>query len=123
MDEGKSAEPGLEHELGLASPVGRLTVVERDGAIVALRWGEPRAEHETALLAMAKAQLDAYFYCGLRKFELPLNPAGTEFDRCVWQAMLEIPWGRTRSYGELATALGGSARAVGTACGRNPIPI
>jgi methylated-DNA-[protein]-cysteine S-methyltransferase len=110
-------------ELGLASPVGRLTVVARDGAIVAIRWGEPREERETPLLAAAKAQIDAYFYCGLRVFELPLKPSGTAFDQRVWQAMLEIPWGRTRSYGELASALGGTARAIGTACGRNPIPI
>jgi methylated-DNA-[protein]-cysteine S-methyltransferase len=110
-------------ELGLASPVGPLTVVEREGAIVAVRWGEPRQERETPLLAAAKAQIDAYFYCGLRAFELPLKPAGAAFDQRVWQAMLEIPYGETRSYGELAGAVGGTARAVGTACARNPIPI
>ena len=110
-------------EFGLASPVGQLTIVEREGAIVAVRWGEPRQERQTPLLAAAKAQIDAYFYCGLRSFELPLNPAGTPFDQRVWQAMLAIPYGHTRSYGELAATVGGTARAVGTACGRNPIPI
>jgi methylated-DNA-[protein]-cysteine S-methyltransferase len=110
-------------EIGLASPLGPLTVAERDGAIVALRWGSPQRERETPLLASAKVQLDGYFYRGLSRFELPLAPAGTAFDQQVWQAMLEIPYGRTRSYGEIATALAGAARAVGTACGRNPIPI
>jgi methylated-DNA-[protein]-cysteine S-methyltransferase len=110
-------------EIGLASPIGPLTVAERGAAIVALRWGSPRCECQTPLLASAKAQLEGYFYRGLTKFDLPLTPEGTAFDQRVWQSMLEIPHGRTRSYGEIAAALGGTARAVGTACGRNPIPI
>ncbi len=110
-------------ETSVASPVGPLTLVERDGALVAIRWGKAKQESETPLLAAAKAQLDGYFFCGLKNFELRLAPAGTDFDKQVWQAMQEIPYGRTRTYGEIATALGGTARDVGTACGRNPIPI
>jgi methylated-DNA-[protein]-cysteine S-methyltransferase len=109
--------------MGVNTPVGPLTLVERDGAIVAVHWGKPSQECETPLLAAGKAQLDGYFFCGLKNFELPLAPSGTDFDKQVWRAMLEIPYGRTRTYGEIATALGGTARNVGTACGRNPIPI
>ena len=105
------------------TPVGPLTLVERDAAIVAVHWGKAKQEDETPLLAAAKAQLDGYFFCGLKTFELTLAPSGTEFDKQVWRAMLEIPYGRTKTYGEIATALGGNARDVGGACGRNPIPI
>jgi methylated-DNA-[protein]-cysteine S-methyltransferase len=109
--------------MGVKTPVGPLTLVERDGALIQVRWGEAKAEQETPLLATAKVQLDGYFFCGLHNFELPLSPAGSDFDKKVWQAMLEIPYGRTRTYGEIATAIGGTARDVGQACGRNPIPI
>lgn len=109
--------------MSVKTPVGDLTLVERDGALVAVNWGKAKREQETPLLAAAKAQLDGYFFCGLKNFELPLAPAGAEFDRQVWRAMQEIPWGRTRTYGEIAAELGGTARNVGTACGRNPIPI
>jgi methylated-DNA-[protein]-cysteine S-methyltransferase len=109
--------------MSVDTPVGVLALMERDGAIVAVHWGKAKQETETPLLAAAKAQLDGYFFCGLKNFELPLAPSGTDFDRQVWRAMLEIPWGRTKTYGEIAAALGGTARNVGTACGRNPIPI
>ena len=109
--------------MSVNTPVGSLTLVERDGAIVAVHWGKAKQESETPLLAAAKAQLDGYFFCGLKNFELPLAPSGTEFDKQVWRAMLGIPYGQTKTYGEIATGLGGTARDVGTACGRNPIPI
>jgi methylated-DNA-[protein]-cysteine S-methyltransferase len=109
--------------MSVNTPVGPLTLVERDAAIVAVHWGKAKREDETPLLAAAKAQLDGYFFCGLKNFELPLAPSGTDFDKQVWRAMQEIPYGRTRTYGEIATALGGMARDVGGACGRNPIPI
>ena len=57
------------------------------------------------------------------KIDLPMQPAGTAFQRRVWQAMLDIPYGHTRTYGELTESAGGVARAVGVACGANPIPI
>jgi len=68
-------------------------------------------------------QLNAYFYCGLRKFELPLAPAGTVFRQRVWEEMVKIPYGQTRNYGEMARRLDSAARAIGGACGENPIPI
>lgn len=107
----------------VASPLGPLRVSERDGRIVGLRWGRAKAERETPLLAAAAQQLNAYFYCGLRTFDLPVEPAGSAFERAVWAAMRRIPYGGTRSYGEIAQELGGDARDVGAACGSNPIPI
>ena len=73
----------------------------------------------------ATRQLQEYFDGERRQFSLPLAPRGTEFQRRVWAALAEIPYGETRSYGELATALGrpGASRAVGMANGRNPISI
>ncbi len=110
--------------LTLHSPLGELTVFEEGGRIVALEWGRGAGTGEaTPLLAAARRQLDAYFDHGEAGFDLPLAPAGTDFQKRVWQAMQAIPPGRTRRYGEIAAALGSSARAVGMACGANPIPI
>jgi methylated-DNA-[protein]-cysteine S-methyltransferase len=110
-------------QLSLHSPLGELTVSEEDGAIVALDWGRGRDQAPTPLLLRAREQLQDYFDGRRPGFDLPLAPAGTEFRRRVWQAMRDIPAGETRSYGEIARALGSSARAVGQACGENPIPI
>jgi methylated-DNA-[protein]-cysteine S-methyltransferase len=111
--------------LAVPSPLGNLTLVEEDGAIVALDWGvgDVRAAPATALLKDAALQLEEYFGGKRAAFDLPLAPPGTDFQRRVWQAMSEIPFGETRTYGELSETAGGSARSVGTACGRNPIPL
>ena len=106
------------------SPLGPLTVAARDGAIVALRFGgSARWGPADGVLDEAARQLDEYFAGARRAFDLPLAPAGTPFRRRVWQALRTIPWGRTRSYGAVARALGTAPRAVGGACGANPIPI
>jgi methylated-DNA-[protein]-cysteine S-methyltransferase len=107
----------------LNSPVGPITVRETDGRISSVHFGAAKEARETPLLAAAKVQLDAYFYCGLKTFELPLAPVGPDFDRRVWAALAAIPYGHTRTYGEVASRTGGDARAVGGACGANPIPI
>lgn len=109
--------------LSLHSPVGDLTVSEEGGAIVSLDWGWAPEGQATPLLRKAKQQLDRYFDGVLEEFDLPLNPAGTDFQKRVWKAMLKIPYGRTKAYGDLAKKLGSSARPVGTACGANHIPI
>ncbi|MCU0984753.1 MAG: methylated-DNA--[protein]-cysteine S-methyltransferase [Acetobacteraceae bacterium] len=110
--------------LTLHSPLGELTVFEEGGSIVALEWGRGAGAVEaTDVLAAAKRQLDAYFDDGAAVFDLPLAPAGTAFQKRVWQAMRDIGAGETRRYGDLAAALGSSARAVGMACAANPIPI
>jgi methylated-DNA-[protein]-cysteine S-methyltransferase len=110
--------------LTLHSPLGELTVFEEDGSIIALEWGRGAgAGTATPLLAAAKRQLDAYFDDPAVTFDLPLAPAGTPFRQRVWQAMRDIPAGQVLSYGAIAAKLGSSARAVGGACGANPIPI
>ena len=110
-------------QLSLHSPVGDLTISVDDDKIVAVDWGWGRDQGTNAILREAKKQLDAYFDGHLRKFDLPLAPAGTTFQKQVWRAMCKIPYGRTETYGALAAGLDSSARSVGTACGRNPLPI
>jgi methylated-DNA-[protein]-cysteine S-methyltransferase len=109
--------------LSIPSPVGHLTIDESDGAIVAIRWSQVPAGNGSPLLAEAARQLGAYFDGGLHRFDLPLAPAGTSFETRVWLAMQTIPYGETRCYGDLAHATDSGPRAVGRACGRNPIPI
>jgi methylated-DNA-[protein]-cysteine S-methyltransferase len=109
--------------LTLDSPLGRLVVEERDGALVSLSFGGEEAHDETPLLTRASAQLLDYFAGKRRHFDLPLAPQGTPFQRALWQALCAIPYGELRTYGEIAAALGSVPRAVGGACGRNPIPI
>ena len=110
-------------QLSLHTPVGDLTISEDGGAIVALDWGWGRDQTETILLASARDQLHAYFDGELREFDLPLAPEGTPYRQRVWLALQKIPFGATRTYGEIAALAGGSPRSVGTANGANPIPI
>ncbi len=109
--------------LSMPSPVGQLTIDEADEKIVAIRWADAASGNGSALLAEAARQLDAYFEGRLRRFDLPLMPAGSPFETRVWTAMQTIPFGETRAYGDLASAVGSAPRAVGRACGKNPIPI
>lgn len=109
--------------LSVPSPVGQLTIEEEDGAVVAIRWGDGVPSNGSPLLAEAARQLDAYFAGRLTEFDLPLAPAGSRFEQRVWAAMQTIPYGQTRCYGDLAHTVGSAPRAVGGACGKNPIPI
>ncbi len=109
--------------LSIPSPVGQLTIDETEGAIVAIRWAGAPSGNGSPLLAEAARQLAAYFDGKLQHFDLPLAPAGSPFEARVWEAMRAIPYGETRSYGDLATAVGSAPRAIGRACGKNPIPI
>jgi methylated-DNA-[protein]-cysteine S-methyltransferase len=109
--------------LSVPSPVGQLTIEEAGDKIVAIRWGEGPGGNGSPLLNEAARQLAAYFDGRLRDFDLPLAPAGTVFEGRVWTAMQAIPYGETRCYGDLAGATGSAPRAVGRACGKNPIPI
>ena len=85
----------------------------------------PRKVCETPLLQEAEEQLNEYFAGARREFDLPLAPKGTPFQKAVWAEMNKIPYGETRTYGQLAAAIGKpkAARAVGGACNRNPIAI
>ena len=116
----------MTHRTIIDSPVGPLTLVERDGALVRLSFGAYGAdEPATPLLARAAEQLREYFAGERREFDLPLAPRGTEFQLACWRALTEIPYGETRSYGEQAARIGrpDRARAVGAANGANPIAI
>lgn len=115
------------------SPVGRLTLVS-DGAhlvVCAFDGSTPPSEvneavpQDDAVLREAMRQLDDYFADARRAFDLPLAARGTAFQRRVWQELGRIPFGETRSYGEVAERLGtpSAMRAVGAANGRNPIAI
>lgn len=117
----------VEHD----SPVGKLTLISDGKALRHCEFENPRYPYEAAprgedkIIANARRQLDAYFAGKLKAFDLPLAPHGTEFQRRVWDALLKIPYGVTRSYGQQATAIGSpkAMRAVGLANGRNPIAI
>lgn len=110
-------------QLSMHSPIGDLTISSEDGVLVALDWGWARDQSSDDLLARAKSQLENYFDGKSETFDLPLAPAGTEFQQRVWTLMSAISYGKTMSYGEMAAALGSAARAVGMACGANPIPV
>ncbi|MGW4082622.1 methylated-DNA--[protein]-cysteine S-methyltransferase [Streptomyces sp. NPDC004822] len=115
------------------SPYGPLTLVADDGVLCGLYMTDQRhrpaeetfGPRDATPFARAEEQLEAYFAGTLREFTLPLRLAGTPFQRSVWDALRTIPYGETRTYGQLADALGkpGASRAVGLANGRNPIGI
>lgn len=118
----------------MPSPVGDLTLVGGDEGLAAVLWEDERPGRVVLgpveqgghpVLDAAEAQLGAYFQGRLQVFDLKLDFRGTDFQRSVWQALLGIPFGETRSYGEIARSLGspGASRAVGAANGRNPISI
>lgn len=109
--------------LAFASDFGPLTLVEENGALVALEWRAEPEGKQTGLLIEGKRALLAYLAGRRKTFELPLAPAGSDDERRVWAEMLKIPYGKTESYGAIARALGLNARQVGQACGRNPLPI
>ena len=105
------------------SPIGNLTIQARDETVIAVRWGRCPPALVSPVLREAMAQLQAYFAGRLREFDLPLAPAGGEFQQRVFAQMRAIPYGQTRTYGELAKALDTFGQPVGQACGANPIPI
>jgi methylated-DNA-[protein]-cysteine S-methyltransferase len=129
----KTPLPGRRCHTVLASPCGPLTLVATDGRLSGLymtqqrhrpddeTFGEPDPTPFTEVIR----QLAEYFAGGRTRFDLPLALAGTEFQRTVWAALREIPYGETVSYGELADRLGRptASRAVGLANGKNPVGI
>ena len=117
------------------SPIGDLRIVERDGKITQIEFspfrdhdGRPRGARsdDNPVLAEAVAQLRAYFARELKEFDLPLAQVGSTFQVSVWDQLVQIGYGDTASYGEIARRLGrtnAASRAVGLANGSNPIPI
>lgn len=111
----------------LDTPLGLMTVTASAGTIRRLGWGPGATPDMTGAstpeLDEALHQLTAYFAGRLTRFDLPLQVDGSDFQRAVCDAMLAIPFGDTRTYGDLAADLYASAQAVGNACGGNPIPV
>jgi len=108
------------------SPVGPLTLIEREGALARLAFGRlAQSSPQSLFLDTVAAQLHEYFAGERQTFDLPLAPSGTEFQLACWRALAEIPYGETRSYGEQARRIArpDRARAVGAANGANPIAI
>jgi methylated-DNA-[protein]-cysteine S-methyltransferase len=117
------------------SPVGRLKLVASDKGLVAVLWendkpnrvrlGAMVADQRHPILLDTERQLEQYFAGERKTFSVALDMRGTSFQRNVWEALLAIPFGETRSYGQLAKQLGNSRamRAVGAANGRNPVSI
>ena len=120
------------HYRTIDSPIGLLTLAGRGSVLTNLRMVDQTYEpshagwaRDPAVFSDAVEQLNAYFAGELTDFDIELDLRGTEFQQRVWKALLTIPYGETRSYGEIAAQVGapGSARAVGLANGHNPIAI
>jgi methylated-DNA-[protein]-cysteine S-methyltransferase len=119
----------------MPSPVGALTLVASDAGLTAILWENDRPGRvklgameeapEHPVLAEAERQIQEYFAGERTSFSVPLDFRGTDFQKSVWAALLTIPFGETRSYGEIARQIGrpGASRAVGAANGRNPLSI
>ena len=107
------------------TPAGPLLIVESGGKIAEIRFaaGTESDRDDTPLLRRVTEQITEYFAGARRHFDLPLAPAATAFQARVRAAMQDIPYGQTRSYGELAHSAGGAPRAIGQACGANPLPL
>ncbi|WP_204115338.1 methylated-DNA--[protein]-cysteine S-methyltransferase [Shimia biformata] len=112
----------MVEQLTVSSPVGDLILRAEADRIVALDWGGA-GNSDASVLQEAARQLDAYFAGTLTQFDLPLQVAGSDFQQAVCAAIAAIPFGETRTYGEIAAELGAMPQAVGRACGGNPIPI
>jgi len=110
-------------QLSMHTPVIDLTITELEDTIIAVDWGWSPFQGSSPLLREAKRQLNLYFDGKLKEFDLPLNPMGTRHQEKVWQAMMDIPYGEVTTYGALAKSIGSAAQPVGTACGRNPLPV
>ena len=119
----------------MASPVGKLQLVASDSALVAILWENDNVDRvrlpvmtlnlDHSILNRVEKQLTEYFRGDRSKFDIPLDPLGTDFQKQVWHELRRIPFGQTKSYGEIARSIGSpnAQRAVGAANGRNPISI
>lgn len=110
-------------QLSFHSAIGDLTVSEDNGVIVSVDWGWGQDQETTPLLENARDQIQDYLDGKRTGFDLPLAPPGTDFQKRVWAAMRTIPFGQVQTYGDMAKQLNSAARAVGMACGANPIPV
>jgi methylated-DNA-[protein]-cysteine S-methyltransferase len=111
----------------IESPLGNLLIIEENEQLTTLVFTEQELKSpiESELLDKVKTQLDEYFLGSREEFDLPLSPPGTDFQQKVWQELLQIPYGTTVSYLEVANRLGDPKciRAAASANGKNPIAI
>ena len=107
------------------TPIGPVTLVADDSALIEARFGGFPISHESAVLDQAERELREYFLRERRAFDVPLAPRGTPFQLSVWEEVRRIPYGETRAYIDVARALGNekACRAVGRANNRNPLPL
>ena len=113
-------------ERNLQTPIGPVAIRADEGGICALRLNAPGNRRDASpLLDRAQAELEEYFAGRRRAFSVPLSIHGTAFQQAVWRALMEIPYGKTATYGEIAKAIGRekACRAVGMANHVNPLPI
>ena len=108
---------------GLDTPTGPFWVEVADGAVTRSGWGQADPGPDDAVLCQALAEITAYFAGRLTQFNMPLRPAVTGFQAALLAALSAIPFGETRTYGQLGKALNTPAQAIGQACGANPIPL
>ena len=119
----------MDHVFFYHTEIGTISIRENGRAVTGLFFGETAPKdavtQETALLRRAAEQLDEYLRGERTTFDLPLEAEGTPFQKSVWRALLEIPYGETRSYGDIARRIGNpkACRAVGLANNRNPISV
>lgn len=110
----------------ITTPIGNIKIEEQDEKITGISYTEERPSYaDTHVLKEAQKQLNEYFEGRRKIFNLPLNPAGTEFQHKVWAALKEIPYGGIRTYKQIAEQIGNpsACRAVGMANNKNPIMI
>ena len=105
------------------SPLGILAIHTQENAIVKLDFPVTKIKNTTPACDKTVAELTAYFQNAKHKINMPVTLQGTSFQQRVWRALCNIPAGKTMTYGELAKQLKTSARAVGQACKKNPVPI
>lgn len=125
---GREPLPKNRFSQSFAADIGQFTIVADEAAITAVLFGTPdnaEGERPNDVTRAAARQLEEYAAGARTQFELPLAPGGTAFQQQVWQALMEIPYGQTRSYKQIAAQVGNPAasRAVGMANNKNPIPI
>jgi methylated-DNA-[protein]-cysteine S-methyltransferase len=115
------------HVATMESPIGRVWI-ESDGLLITRVSFDPlpvRRARQPLVLQQALASLDAYFNGRSKKFRLPLQQRGTRFQKLVWRSIEAIPFGKSKTYSQIAAEIGGRsiARTVGNACGSNPLPL
>ena len=115
----------MKYTMTVRSPIGPLRLAEEDGCLIELTFGTAKTEQPSVFLMHCAHEIQEYFEGKRNSFDLPLSPVGTDFQKSVWNELYRIPYGETRTYGEIADAVGSpkAFRAVGMACNRNPIAI